>query len=155
MYLRKQKYEKTKFQGTQVWTTAVVFAELIFLSPMSSLESHLLVLWGEEARAQEDRAEPDIRITRWNSIPGMENMMRISSISIHLWTATYVELNSIRRSLCVIIVRALIYLNWLLDWPMSWHSNTRYFNKLSYFVWSPLRVSDSAFINNIWAQTQT
>ena len=61
--------------------------------------------------AQEDSAEPDIRITRWNSIPGMENMMRISSKSIYLWSATYVELNSIRRSLCVIIVRALIYLN--------------------------------------------
>ena len=74
-------------------------------------KSHLLVLWGEEARAHEDSAEPDIKITRWNSIPGMENMMRISSISIYLWSATDVELNSIRRSLCVIIVRALIYLN--------------------------------------------
>ena len=83
-----------------------------FLVPnVKSGEPHLLVLCGEEALAHEDSAEPDIRITRWNSIPGMENMMRISSISIYLWSATYVELNSIRRSLCVIIVRALIYLN--------------------------------------------
>ena len=30
---------------------------------------YLPVLWGEEARAQEERADPDIRITRWNSRP--------------------------------------------------------------------------------------
>ena len=31
--------------------------------------SDLLVLWGEEARAQGERAEPDMRMTRWNNIP--------------------------------------------------------------------------------------
>ena len=34
----------------------------------------LLVLWGAEARAQEDRAEPDIRITRWNNMPASGHM---------------------------------------------------------------------------------
>ena len=36
---------------------------------------YLLVLWGAEARAQEDSAEPDIRITLWNSIPDMEDII--------------------------------------------------------------------------------
>ena len=40
----------------------------------------LLVLCGAEARAQEDRAEPDIRITRWNNMPvsghGLNGLLR-------------------------------------------------------------------------------
>ena len=111
------------------------------------------MLCGDEARAQEDSAEPDIRITLWNSIPGRGDMMSYVFSSVQIYWGSNMELNSIWRSLSVIIVRALIYLNWLWDWPMSWHLNTRYFNKLSYFVWSPL-ISRSAIINNIRAQTQ-
>lgn len=31
--------------------------------------SHLLVLCGDEALAQGESAEPDMRMTRWNNIP--------------------------------------------------------------------------------------
>lgn len=30
------------------------------------------MLWGEEALAQDDKADPDIKITRWNNIPNQQ-----------------------------------------------------------------------------------